>query len=69
MPSTATHPHPAGPADQQSEDAQYYRRVLRELIDMGTDLARALPSMPRGSAVPDGSRARIGRVNSIGAQR
>ena len=32
---------PPTTAEQQAEDAQYYRRVLHELIDMGTSLARA----------------------------
>ncbi len=40
MSSAASLPHPAEQADQQAEDAQYYRRVLHELIDMGVDLAR-----------------------------
>ncbi len=42
MPSAAALLHPADPADQQAEDAQYYRRVLHELIDMGADLARTV---------------------------
>jgi len=46
----ANHPIPPGPpgfasaptnlADQQAQDAQYLRRVLLELIEMGTDIAR-----------------------------
>ena len=43
-------PTPPEPADlatpnlatQRAEDAQYYRRVLHKLIDMGTDLAEAV---------------------------
>ncbi len=30
----------ANAADQQAQDAQYLRRVLLELIGMGTDIAR-----------------------------
>ncbi len=42
MPSAAAHLLPADQTDQQAEDAQYYRRVLHELIDMGVDLARGV---------------------------
>jgi len=42
MTSAASLPHTADPADLRAEDALYYRRVLHELIDMGTDLARAV---------------------------
>jgi hypothetical protein len=41
--SDASSPHhPADLARQRAEDAQYYRRVLHKLIDMGTDLAEAV---------------------------
>ena len=37
-------------ADQQTEDAQYYRRVLHELIDMGADLARMVHQQAKAQA-------------------
>ncbi len=42
MSSTPTLPDPADRASQRDEDTQYYRQVLHELIEIGTDLARAL---------------------------
>ena len=46
MPSdTAPHPSPADQADAadlRAEDALYYRSVLHEFIDIGTELARAV---------------------------
>ena len=42
MSSTPSHPEPADLATQRDEDAQYYRQVLHELIEIGTDLARTL---------------------------
>ena len=47
MSSTPSHPEPAdharpNPASQRDEDAQYYRHILHELIEIGADLARAL---------------------------
>ncbi len=47
MSPTPSRPEPtndASPAQasQRDEDAQYYRQVLHELIEIGTDLARAL---------------------------
>ncbi len=45
MSSTPSRPEPTNdaspnPASQRDEDAQYYRQVLHELIEIGTDLAR-----------------------------
>jgi hypothetical protein len=47
------HPQTAGPtnlADQQAQDAQYLRRVLLELIDMGTDIARRVHRQSQSQA-------------------
>ncbi len=41
MSSPAPQPQPA-PNTQQADDTQHHRQVLRDLIDMGTDLARAV---------------------------
>ena len=42
MSPTPSHLEPADLATQRDEDAQYYRQVLHELIEIGTDLARTL---------------------------
>ncbi len=55
MSSAAAHLLPADQADQadqQAEDALYYRRVLHELIDMGIDLARAVHQHATAQADP-----------------
>ena len=41
---------PDDAADQLAADAQYYRRVLHELIDMGADLARRVHSQAKAVA-------------------
>ncbi len=53
MPSAASLPYPADPADQQAEDALYYRAVLHELIDIGMGLARAVPQQATAGADPE----------------
>ncbi len=62
MSSTAPQPQPAPDAAQHPEDAQYYRQVLHDLIDMGTDLARRAhqqatrepgPKRPANDPAPD----------------
>ena len=35
-------PDPADRATQRDEDAQYYRGILHELVEMATDIARAV---------------------------
>jgi hypothetical protein len=42
MPSPHASTEPETEADQQAQDAQYYRRILHGLIDMGADLARQI---------------------------
>ena len=42
MSSTPSRPEPTDRATQRDEDAQYYRQVLHELIEIGTDLTRTL---------------------------
>jgi hypothetical protein len=42
MSPTPSHPEPADPASQRDEDAQYYRQILHELVEMATDIARAV---------------------------
>ena len=42
MSSTPSRPEPTDHANQCDEDAQYYRKVLHELIAIGTDLARSI---------------------------
>jgi hypothetical protein len=42
MPIPHQSTEPNQPNSQQADDAQYYRQVLHELIDMGTGLARAV---------------------------
>ena len=37
-------PHPAPEPDQQTEDAQFYRRILHRLIDVGANLADEIPT-------------------------
>ena len=48
FPSTSAEPE--AEADQQAEDAQYYRRVLHELIDIGADLARMVHQQAKAQA-------------------
>ncbi len=51
-PALATDPTGPDQGQQQRDaDAQYYRRVLHELIEIGADLARAL--RPQAAAQPD----------------
>ena len=40
MSPTPSRPEPTDRATQRDEDAQYYRQVLHELIEIGTDIAR-----------------------------
>ena len=42
MSPTPPHPEPADRARQRDEDAQYYRGILHELVEMATDIARAV---------------------------
>ena len=74
----SSQPAPAEPQDapaQQAEDTQYYRTILHELIDMGTDLARRVHQQasqpaptpgtePTPNPAPDPTQAfdRIARV-------
>ncbi len=46
MSPTPSRPEPADHATQRDEDAQYYRQVLHELIEIGADLARTLHRQP-----------------------
>jgi hypothetical protein len=45
-------PEPDPAADQRAEDAQYYRRVLHELIDVGVAVARRIHQQVVESATP-----------------
>ena len=42
MSSTPSRPEPTDLARQRDEDAQYYRGILHELVEMATDIARAV---------------------------
>ena len=42
MSGAASPRHPAGLACQRAEDAQYYREILHEFIEVGARLARAI---------------------------
>ena len=42
MSPTPPHPEPADRASQRDEDAQYYREILHELVEIGARLARAI---------------------------
>ena len=42
MSPTPSRPEPADRATQRDEDAQYYRGILHELVEMATDIARAV---------------------------
>ena len=42
MSSTPSLPEPANDATQRDEDAQYYCDILHELVEMATDIARAV---------------------------
>jgi hypothetical protein len=62
MSPTPSRPEPAdlespNCASQRDEDAQYYRQVLHELIDMGADLARALHKQVTSAPTPDPAAA------------
>ena len=59
MSSTPSRPDPADRASQRDEDAQYYRQVLHELIEIGTDLARTLHRQAalESNAEPDAAPA------------
>ena len=48
-------PEPASHATQRDEDAQYYRQILHELIEIGADLARAVhrQATPEPNAQPN----------------
>ena len=59
MSSRPSRPDPADhasstPVSQRDEDAQYYRHILHELIEIGTDLARAIhrQATPKPNAEP-----------------
>jgi hypothetical protein len=59
MSSSPALPEPANdaspnPASQRDEDAQYYRQVLHELVEIGTRLARAIDrqAAPESNAAP-----------------
>ena len=49
MPATRPHPHPTHGTD----DTQYYRQVLHDLIDMGTDLARLVHAQATREPAPN----------------
>ena len=64
MSPAPSHPDPADHATQRDEDAQYYREVLHELVEIGARLARAIdrqanaepaaaPEQPAPAAAPD----------------
>ncbi len=59
MSSTPSLPEPTDHASQRDEDAQYYRQVLHELIEIGTDLARALhrQAAPETNSQPNATPA------------
>ena len=42
MSATPSQPEPTDLARQRDEDAQYYRGILHELVEMATDIARAV---------------------------
>ena len=54
MSPAPSRPEPASHATQRDEDAQYYRQILHELIEIGTDLARAVhrQAAPEPNAEP-----------------
>jgi hypothetical protein len=43
-------PAPLSPADQQAQEAEYYRRLLHDLIDIGAELARLLHQQAKAKA-------------------
>ena len=53
MPFQPSHPNPAQAPDQRTEDAQYYRANLHELIDLGMVLARAVQANAVAQAAQD----------------
>ncbi len=54
MSSSPALPDPADRASQRDEDAQYYRQVLHELVEIGSRLARAIDrqATPETNAAP-----------------
>ena len=52
MSPAPSHPEPADRASQRDEDAQYYREVLHELIEIGTDIARAVHRQTTAAPAP-----------------
>lgn len=54
-------------ATQSSRDTDYYRRVLQEMINIGTKLARALEASGRPPAEVAAGIARIARSNRLTA--
>ena len=59
MSPTPPHPEPADRASQRDEDAQYYRGILHELVEMATDIARAVhrQATPEQSTQPAPAQA------------
>ncbi len=53
MSANAAALHPTHAAAQQAEDAQYYRQVLHELIDMGASLARGIHQQAAAACHPE----------------
>ncbi len=62
LPDPANDASPAQ-ASQRDEDAQYYRQVLHELVEIGTRLARAIDrqAAPEHSAVPAAAPEQLGQ--------
>ena len=46
-------PDPADRASQRDEDAQYYREILHELVEIGARLARAIDPQAAPAAAPE----------------
>ena len=59
MSANAAALHPTHAAAQQAEDAQYYRHVLHELIDMGASLARGIHQQAAADPHPDPSNGAL----------
>ena len=60
-------PEPTDAADRQAEDAEYYRRVLHEFIEMGAELARLFVQDAKAVVEPKQPHAGMGAVPSAGA--
>ena len=59
MSASPTLPNPADRATQRDEDAQYYRGILHELVEMATDIARVVHRQAiAGGDPPEGQRAK-----------